>query len=170
MASSLRLLDSPRYAIDYLRGLAEAEPTVPAKMALLYDSLKIALHSGSSHLAGEVRVEMSTCVDGGEVDDQTQRLLAMARVLIESGQWTQRGASLEKSIQSLQSLKSSDPENWQLRNNLGVCHFHQMNIVDSTKEFESSLQSQILATGVLSPQIIFPIQRNLFTLNEMFKK
>ena len=136
----------------------------------LYKALKIALHAGSSQLLGEVRLEMSSCAGGSELDEKTTRLLAMARVLIESGQWTQRGASLEKSIESLVSLKSADPEDWKLRNNLGVCHFHQMNIVDSTKEFESSLQSQILATGVLSPQIIFPIQRNLFTLNEMFKK
>ena len=73
-------------------------------------------------------------------------------------------------ISALQTLKSAEPESWQIRNNLGVCHFHQMKIIDSTKEFESCLQSQILSTGVLSPQIIFPIQRNLFTLNEMFKK
>ena len=57
-------------------------------------------------------------------------------------------ATLKYNISALQTLKSAEPENWQIRNNLGVCHFHQMNIVDSTKEFESCLQSQILSTGV----------------------
>ena len=77
---------------------------------------------------------------------------------------------IEIIFSALQTLKESDPENWHLRNNLGVCYFHQMNVIDSSKEFESSLQSQILSTGVLSPHIIYPVQRNLFTLNEMFKK
>merc|ERR1719297_773789 len=109
-------------------------------MVYLYEALKIALHSGSSQLAAEARQEMSTCITTDGLDDcpKTQKLLNMARVLIESGQWTQRGTSLEKSIQSLQTLKESDPENWHLRNNLGVCYFHQMNVIDSTKEFESS--------------------------------
>ena len=59
---------------------------------------------------------------------------------------------------------------WELKNNLGVCNFHRLNILESVEQYESSLQSQILKTGVLSPQIIFPVQRNLFTLNEMYKK
>ena len=59
---------------------------------------------------------------------------------------------------------------WEMKNNLGVCNFHRLNILESVEQYESSLQSQILKTGVLSPQIIFPVQRNLFTLNEMYKK
>merc|ERR1712106_1205482 len=70
IASSLRLLDSPHYAIDFLRGLAEAEETSPSKMALLYEALKIALHSGSSQLLGEVRLEMSSCAGGSELDEK----------------------------------------------------------------------------------------------------
>ena len=57
-----------------------------------------------------------------------------------------------------------------MRNNYAVGLFHQMKIPDGVREFESCLQKQILASGVLSPQIIYPVQRNLLTLNEMFKK
>ena len=44
---------------------------------------------------------MSTCINNDGLDEceKTQKLLNLARVLIESGQWTQRGASLEKSTQ-----------------------------------------------------------------------
>ena len=90
-----------------------------------------------------------------------------------------RKKDLLKSLKSKQfSLKNwfldlKEIENgtdWEMKNNLGVCNFHRLNILESVEQYESSLQSQILKTGVLSPQIIFPVQRNLFTLNEMYKK
>ena len=74
----------------------------------------------------------------------------------------------KKSVLDLKEIENGT--DWEMKNNLGVCNFHRLNILESVEQYESSLQSQILKTGVLSPQIIFPVQRNLFTLNEMYKK
>ena len=79
--------------------------------------------------------------------------------------------NLEKLSKLFSDLKEiENGTDWEMKNNLGVCNFHRLNILESVEQYESSLQSQILKTGVLSPQIIFPVQRNLFTLNEMYKK
>ena len=120
--------------------------------------------------------------------EKSQKMIRLGTVFIDSIQWLQRGSQLEKSYAgefptSLENRKNflfkelgldlKEIENgtdWEMKNNLGVCNFHRLNILESVEQYESSLQSQILKTGVLSPQIIFPVQRNLFTLNEMYKK
>ena len=122
--------------------------------------------------------------------EKSQKMLRLGTVFIDSIQWLQRGSQLEKSFEGnsiilvatkahkspdywtfwhISDLKQTDCD-WEMKNNLGVCNFHRLNILESVEQYESSLQSQILKTGVLSPQIIFPVQRNLFTLNEMYKK
>lgn len=61
-------------------------------------------------------------------------------------------------------------DDWQTRNNLGVCLFHQEKIQDAVVLYESELTTHLSQNGVITPNAIFPIQRNLFTLNEMYKK
>ena len=120
--------------------------------------------------------------------EKSQKMIRLGTVFIDSIQWLQRGSQLEKSYAgefptSLENRKNflfkelgldlkeiENGRDWEMKNNLGVCNFHRLNILESVEQYESSLQSQILKTGVLSPQIIFPVQRNLFTLNEMYKK
>ena len=148
--------------------------------------IKIAANAGLAAVAQEVMEETKLHVKnhGLENCEKRQKMLRLGTVFIDSIQWLQRGSQLEKSYAgellglfrsrfSTSILDLKEIENgtdWEMKNNLGVCNFHRLNILESVEQYESSLQSQILKTGVLSPQIIFPVQRNLFTLNEMYKK
>ena len=150
--------------------------------------MKIAANAGLSTVAQEIMEETKMHIKNSGLDncEKSQKMVRLGTVFIDSIQWLQRGSQLEKSYAGTKTKKMGFPKilnfftsdlkeiengtDWEMKNNLGVCNFHRLNILESVEQYESSLQSQILKTGVLSPQIIFPVQRNLFTLNEMYKK
>jgi len=168
LASSYRLMDDPCHSISFLRNLDAVQPI--DKVEILFEVIKIAANAGLAAVAQEVMEETKLHVKnhGLENCEKSQKMLRLGTVFIDSIQWLQRGSHLEKSYADLKEIENGT--DWEMKNNLGVCNFHRLNILESVEQYESSLQSQILKTGVLSPQIIFPVQRNLFTLNEMYKK
>merc|ERR1712096_48204 len=110
---------------------------------ILFEALKIAANAGlsksSSDLFDKMQIEIKKL--NLESCPEHQKMIQLGTVFIDSIQWLQGGTILDKSLQDLQQINTED---WEVKNNIGVCNFHKLNVIGSVEQYESCLQAQIL--------------------------
>lgn len=106
-----------------------------------------------------------------------ERSLAKCRLMIHTFKqnWTQAENGEHRYMISLLNFYSeanalvATENDWVSRNNLGVILFQQERLSESSAIYNTELTTHLTKVGVIAPSAIFPVQRNLFTLNEMYK-
>jgi len=126
----------------------------------LLEVVKIQIHANMVDDAEETYKSISALEDSVE----RERSLAKSRLMIQifKQNWTQA----ETEANTLVATEND----WVSRNNLGVILFQQERISESSAIYNAELTNQLSKVGVIAPSAIFPVQRNLFTLNEMYKQ
>jgi len=136
---------------------------------------KLDKHNCPLHLLEVVKIQIhANMVDDAEetykrilaLEDSVEREKSLAKSQLMIQIFKQNWTQAETAANSLVATEND----WVSRNNLGVILFQQERISESSAIYNAELTNQLSKVGVIAPSAIFPVQRNLFTLNEMYKK
>jgi len=165
VCSALRLFDGPIHAAQYLLQVQTHKRTL--KVKYLLDVIQIYLQCGLLQEARGAFQKMENEFNSCDSAEKAQAAFTIqnAKALIYAFQ-----NSWEKAEEGFRSLTVASGSDWESSNNLGVSLFHQEKIHEAVQIYEAELAKQLSSRGVITPTMVYPIQRNLFTLNEMYKK